>query len=139
MANSIRPVFNAEQIAWCTDQLATFAAVLNEHPAAESATPDYHLMADGIVWSDEHVEVLGQSGFNKFFCVAGNIRTSQILSADVGQYAADFMARLKQQCPSWAFFDPQRFDAQLATLFDKLKDESWQQIETHFFPRLLDS
>ena len=125
----MRPVFNAEAIAWCTDQLATFAAVLNEHPAVESATPDYHLMADGVVWSDEHVEVLGQSGFNKFFCIVVNIRTSQIKQVEIGAHAEKLMAQLRDQCNRWAFCEPRRFDATLDSLFEKLAAEAGTELK----------
>ena len=129
-------MFKQEAIAWCAERLRAFAPTLNEYPPSSSATPDYHVMADGLVWSDEYVVDVASrlEGFNNFFCALVSLRTTLILEETLPADAARLLKDLRTQCSTWTFCESRRFDPQLKQQFLELRVEALRKLEAAVQP-----
>ncbi|NNE55537.1 MAG: hypothetical protein HKN32_05925 [Flavobacteriales bacterium] len=96
---------------------------------------EYHLMADGLVWSDEYV-LLGEEqlelDFNPFFSTVVNIRTSKILGTSIEKTAEDLLSQVVSKCPDWVFCDLSRYSIKHAERFEHLRLVSHQKIRDFF-------
>lgn len=81
MSTHTREPMRDSAFAWATEQIPKFVYACNRRRVSNTSHIEYHVMVDGIVWTDEFPEVTSdlRTTMQKSFCVLIHLRTSVIL------------------------------------------------------------
>ena len=116
------------------EHFSQYFAPLKFDPAA---TRELHMQATSVCWTDEMPELTEdnyEASFKHFFIYLFSYRKMLMYGEDVAEFRP-LWRRLKELCPNWRGFRPERMTVDLIPELDSAIDAMLQQIEDVFEAR----
>ena len=131
MSTHTREPMRDSAFAWATEQIPKFVYACNRRRVSNTSHIEYHVMVDGIVWTDEFPEVTSdlRTTMQKIFCVLIHLRTSVILGEHLTETSNQLRDLLRTSCPEWSFMNEDRWHSERARDYDEVRSRFFKKID----------
>jgi hypothetical protein len=131
MSTHTREPMRDSAFAWATEQIPKFVYACNRRRVSNTSHIEYHVMVDGIVWTDEFPEVTSdlRTTMQKSFCVLIHLRTSVILGEHLTETSNQLRDLLRTSCPEWSFMNEDRWHSERARDYDEVRSRFFKKID----------
>jgi hypothetical protein len=131
MSTHTREPMRDSAFAWATEQIPKFVYACNRRRVSNTSHIEYHVMVDGIVWTDEFPEVTSdlRTTMQKSLCVLIHLRTSVILGEHLTETSNQLRDLLRTSCPEWSFMNEDRWHSERARDYDEVRSRFFKKID----------